>query len=254
MRTVVCQSARRAQAPGFLLRCLESVEVWAAESGFEYRFADDEAFFGRLPAAVRAGAEARAVVQSDLARLLWLQDVLDEGADRAIWLDADVLVFGPLAVTTPDGYAFGREHYVQRTDAGKLRVYKNVHNALCVFARDNPMLDFYLHAATRIVTQAGGGGPLQLVGPKLLTALSNLCGGLPVLDAVGSFSPLVLRDLAQGCGPALDLLRAATPGVPGGANLCGSHRGRTLDGVLVDDALFQRAIDALLDGALTAPG
>lgn len=247
MSTLICQSARRKDAPGFLLRCLESVETFASTSGYQYVFEDDRPFFGRVPTRYIEQAQGRTVVVSDLARLLWMRALLEQGVERVVWLDADVLVFGPLSLDAPEGYAFGRERFVQPTAAGGLKVHKNAHNAVCVFAAQNPMLDFYIHACQRIVARADGQGPAQIVGPKFLTALSNMLH-LPLLDEVGSLSPPVLRDLAARGGPAWDALRAEPTDAPlGAANLCASYRGQTVMGVDVNDALFDAAIDRLLD-------
>jgi hypothetical protein len=80
-----------------------------------------------------------------------------------------------------------------------------------------------------------------LVGPKLLTALDNMIQ-LEGSWAVGMASPLVVRDLAAGGGPALDRLRASTPGLPAALNLCASYADATADGVHVDPALLTAAI------------
>ncbi len=60
-------------------------------------------------------------------------------------------------------------------------------------------------------------------------------------------SPLVTAELAHGPGRALEAFRARSGGMPAALNLCQSYIGRGSDGVLLDEALMNRAIDVLLD-------
>jgi hypothetical protein len=66
--------------------------------------------------------------------------------------------------------------------------------------------------------------PPQFIGPKLLTALHNVCQ-LPVMESAGMLSPLVIKDLVQGGGEALSRFVEHSP-VPTGANLCISSHER----------------------------
>ena len=89
--------------------------------------------------------------------------------------------------------------------------------------------------------------PPQLIGPKLLTALHNVVG-FPLSDAVGMASPLVLRDLAAGGGPALDVLLSSGGDRNGGFNLCSSLIGTRTDGVDIAERMALDAIDFLKRG------
>ena len=60
-------------------------------------------------------------------------------------------------------------------------------------------------------------------------------------------SPLVTAELAHGPGRALEAFRARSGGMPAALNLCQSYIGRGSDGVVLDAALMNRAIDVLLD-------
>jgi hypothetical protein len=227
---------------------MDSVEAWARAEGFAYRFLDDS-LFDRLPDGAASKLMPRPPMAADLARLLLAREVLAEGADRAVWLDADSFVFAPDRLILPDApYAFGREVWVQPNGDGRLRVFRNVHNAFCLFGVGNPVLDFLIEAATRIALRLDGPASPQLLGPKLLTALHNIVG-FPLIETAGAASPLVLRDLAAGGGPALDKLRAEPP-APAVLNLCASLVGRESDGVAVDEALIETAMAALAEGAL----
>lgn len=157
---------------------------------------------------------------SDLARLLVLQDALRQGYKTVVWLDADFLIFNADKFILPDGpYALGREVWVQSGKRDKIKVYKKVHNALLVFRRANGFLDFYIETATRLLMLNSGTIAPQFIGPKLLTALHNIAV-LPVMECAGMLSPLVVKDIIQGGGSALELFVAHSPQAITGANLC----------------------------------
>ncbi|MBK1667497.1 hypothetical protein CKO28_05560 [Rhodovibrio sodomensis] len=245
--TLVIQS-HAPDPPAWLRACLDSVAAWAAGAGFAHRIAGD-AFLDRVPADLRQRAHGRTQVVADLARLDWIAEVLAQGWPRVIWLDADVLVFAPerltAALALPEaGYLFGREVWVQPDARGRPRARRNLHNALLAFAPGNPVLAFYRHAGQRILARHDGPPVAQLIGPKLLTALDNMIA-LDGTWAVGMASPLVVRDLAAGGGPALDLLRARTPVPPAALNLCASYAGRAADGVALDAGTLAAAARAL---------
>jgi len=115
-------------------------------------------------------------------------------------------------------FAFGREIWVQQDDKGKLRAYPKLHNALLMFRRGNACLDFYIDTAERLLRLNQGGIPPQFIGPKLLTALHNIAR-FPVMETAGMLSPLVMRDLIDGQGEALQLFRDKSPVTLAGANL-----------------------------------
>lgn len=245
MTTIVIQSFHD-DPPAWIARAMASVRAWTDRQGGSYRCVGDE-IFERLTVEQRRKAGRYPQVATDLARLALLREALDEGAERAVWLDADVVVFDParldLSAADADGYAFGREVWVQpRKDGRGLEARRNVHNAICVFDRGNPMLAFYAHAAARILDRAEAGrlAP-QTLGPKLLTSLHNTVN-LPLVETCGMASPPVVRDLAAGGGSALDLLLAESPWPPAALNLC--HSLSDTDGL--DGATMDAAVERLL--------
>lgn len=186
---------------------------------------------------------------ADIARLVWVQNLLTQGWQRVVWIDADVFIFRPerMNIDVPNGYAFGHEDWVQPGPNGKPRIHRNVHNALLIFTPTGRVtLDFYLQSAMGLLRQGGPDVPPQFVGPKLLKALHSIVG-FPLNHAVGMASPLVLQDLANGGGAALDMLMAARGEDLAALNLCASLVGSTVDGVEVTDQLMNDAITHLAD-------
>ncbi|MDX1709811.1 MAG: hypothetical protein R3316_01580 [Rhodovibrionaceae bacterium] len=258
-QTLVLQ-ATRPDPPSVIRRCLDSVESWAATQGHAYRLLEDE-LFRPIPAWAWEKFGDHRVVLSDLARLLWMAELLDQGWSRVFWLDSDVFVFAPEEFALPEpeslagGCAFGREVWVQPDGRGGLTARRNVHNAASLFERDNAFLAFYIHACERILARHAperGMAP-QILGPKFLSAQHNIVA-FDLIEAVGMASPLTLSGLAgrpaadRAAGrDALTLLRAQLAAPMRAVNLCLSYLGRSVDGVQVDDALFAAAMDALAE-------
>lgn len=239
-RSLVIQSHRSPLPYPWLSDCCASVRRWCEAKRFDYRFLDDE-LFDVVPPELREKLAGRTVIASDLARLKVMRQALREGFETVVWLDADFLVFDPAGFVLPDEpCAVGREVWVQHDRHGKLKVYKKVHNALLMFRRGNGFLDFYIETAERLLRQHRGGMPPQFIGPKLLTALHNVCR-LPVMESAGMLSPLVIHDLLQGDGEALRRFRDHSPAPLAGANLCTS----SCDRGEVSSARMAQLIDLL---------
>lgn len=260
-KTLVIQSHRQPPPACWYQPCLASVRQWAQANAYDYRFLND-ALFDLLPADLREKTRSQPVIAADLGRLLALQDALREGWDRVVWFDADTLVIAPERLCLPDSdYAFGREVWIQQAAAvsagnatarsAPLRVYKKIHNAFMCFTSTNPVLDFYLHAAQRLVLAHEGAMAPQFIGPKFLATLHNLLR-FPVLEEAAVLCPLVAEELlAQAAGvdstrtetDALRLFRQHSE-APAALNLCGSmvQAGELTDsqmGALIDLLLAQ---------------
>jgi hypothetical protein len=247
MTTVVCQSYRVEDVPGSIRRCLETVSDWVARRGFDYRFEGDE-FFDRVPGWYRDKVDQSKLPMSDLARLLWARALLGQGAQRVIWIDADVVVFDPDNFTIPNGldYAFCREVWLRRGGRDKLLATEGVHNAVCVFAAGNAFLDFYIHACEEIVRGADGPVLSHQVGPDFLGRLADVIGG-HLLTNVGLFSPIVTADIAKGGGRAATAQRRAFGHPVHAANLCASFLNRPDDGFTLTEKIMTRATDRLIE-------
>lgn len=219
--TLVIQSHRQPLPYAWLQACLDSVADWSRCWGYEYCFIDDS-LFDFIRVNLRDLTRHQPVIATDLARLYWIQQCLAEGYARVIWCDADFLVFDPESLQPLDeDFALGREVWVQHDKHDQLRIYKKVHNAFLMFCQGNNFLDFYISTAVRLLQLNRGGMPPQFLGPKLLTALHNVAQ-FPVQENAGMLSPLVMRDLLQGEGAALDLFRQSSAVPLAGANLSAS--------------------------------
>ena len=217
--TLVIQSHTSPLPHAWLRTCLASVEQWARSSQFEYLFIGDELFDVISPELLEK-TRTQKVVAADLARLRWIQMSLKE-YETVIWCDADFLIFNPDQFTLlSENYALGREIWIQ-SENNKLKHYIKVHNAFLMFRKDNTFLDFYTEIAENLLRKNTGRMPPQFIGPKLLTALHNIAQ-CPVLETAGMLSPLVINNIAQQSGPALDLFISACKYPVYAANLCAS--------------------------------
>ncbi len=240
--TLVIQSHRSPLPYSWIEHCLESVRDWCVMNQYEYCFMGNE-LFDIVPARLLQKIRHQSVIATDLARLFILQDVLSRDYQTVIWLDADFLIFNAAEFVIPElPYAVGREIWVQHDRLGKLKVYKKVHNAFLMFRKANRFLDFYAETAERLLLLNHGTMPPQFIGPKLLTALHNVAQ-LPVLETAGVLSPLVIKDVIRGEGPALCLFMDNSLQVITAANLCASSCERDD----VSDKEMEQLIVMLLD-------
>ncbi len=243
-KTTVLQSYRLEDVSGWIEVSMASVRGWAEMRGVSYVFQGDD-IFDLLPDWVREKTGARLVVASDLARLLSMRSLLDAGADRVIWCDADFLIFAPerFSPNSEEGFAFGREVWVDNV-AGRPKAWRKIHNAFMIFDRDNPFLDFYIDAALRLLKKVEGPMVPQFIGPKFLTAQHNMIG-LPEVPEAGMISPAVAQDILKGGGPALSLMLERQESILYGANLSASFvEAEGKEGL--SEAEAERLIEALL--------
>ncbi|MGH1538454.1 MAG: hypothetical protein ACRBDX_10500 [Gammaproteobacteria bacterium] len=223
LKTLVLQSHRQPLPVTWLQACIDSVNSWAKFHNYDYKFIDDE-LFNYVSDAVLEKTKHQRVIATDLARLKAIQQYLSVGYKTVVWCDADFLIFAPNKFHLPDEkYAVGREVWVQKSDknANKLTVYSKVHNAFMMFKKGNSFLDFYTDSAEQLLINNTGSMPPQYIGPKLLTAIHNIVQ-CPVLESAGMLSPLVIKDIANGGGKALELFQHRSPEQVAAVNLCSS--------------------------------
>lgn len=190
----------------WMARCLASVEEWAGRQAYEYLFIGDE-IFETVPDWYLAKVAGKLPVATDYGRLVLIRDALKAGYDEVIWFDADLVIFDQSLELVFEGTcAFGHEVWIQQPGL-RLEARRNVHNAVCVFRQDCPVLPFLLHTVESLIRRVDADriSP-QMVGPRLLNALHPLAD-FALLPQVGALSPAVVEDLVAGQGPALDLLR-----------------------------------------------
>jgi hypothetical protein len=219
-----------------------TVSSWARDQGHDYRFLGDE-FFDCVPGWYRDACRGHKWPLSDLARMITAQTLLAEGYDRVLWFDADLVVFRPqsLRIDLEPEFSFCREPWLGRRENPVRAIVRgrgsinllfsgeswrgyytvvNVNNALFCVGR-GWMLDHYIESilhAGRFLHEL----PPQHMGPDILTAFQKALR-YPLVHNVGSFSDLIIRDLAVGHTriPRAYSLLAGEPLY--GANLCGSE-------------------------------
>jgi hypothetical protein len=248
MRSIVLQSHRDPLPHAWLKPCLQSVRDWATHNDYTYRFVGDELFDG-LDASILRKTGLQIVIATDLARLIWMRRLLDEGYQQVIWCDADFLIFAPERFKLLDeSCAVGREVWIQHDEGGRLKAYRKVHNAFLMFRQGSALLDFYIETASRLLARNQGGMPPQFIGPKLLTALHNVAQ-FPVQEDAAMFSPLLIEDQLKGGGEPSALFTRKSACLPSAANLCCS----SVDRGEIDDARMSEVIRLLQrDGLFVA--
>lgn len=243
MNTVVFQSFRSNGVPTWIGRCMQSVREWAASRGFAYRFIDDRAF-EHVPDWFRRRSP-NVCTTMDLARLVLARELLRE-YDRAVWVDADIVIFAPERMDIPEAENcfFSREIWFSRSPGRGLVWREKVNNSVACFRRGNAQLDFLIDACLRIARHSPALHKLDL-GTRFLSRLAELVP-LPLLDQVGMFSPLLMASIAAGRESFLRIYARHLPAQLACANLCMSFQGMRIAELQVDEALSHRVIDRCL--------
>jgi hypothetical protein len=192
VRIVVIQSYRTAGVETWMQLCMRSVSQWAAHRGYDYEFVDDT-LFDFLPPHIRNDTSAALLPKTDIARLGLLHDRLIDRYQRAVWIDADVLVFNPAAFSIPDtcGAMFCHEVWTSLTDQGELAHRPGINNALMIFERAHPLLDFLRYATVELYER---GEPSSMSPTALGTTLLSRLGRIVPLrlhTQVACISPLL---------------------------------------------------------------
>jgi hypothetical protein len=245
MNTIVFQSYRTTNVPPWLQACLQTTRNWAASLGFNYRFLDDR-FFDYCPEQYRTKVNNHVLLLSDLARLMVARQLLQEGYDRTVWIDADMLIFAPsvFSIDTSEPFALCNELWINRRATGFVG-WRRVNNAVCVFDRGNAFLDFYIAACSKIVANQSPPVDPLAVGTKFLTELHKLVP-FALIAGVATLSPVLMESLSRGDPEPLRGYRKAFNQPIAAANLCGSFRGRSSQGINMTDEIYEAAVQRLL--------
>lgn len=207
MRTIVIQSYRDTKVEPWVRRCMQTVKHWADSRGYEYEFVGD-ILFDFVPARLRNQTAPSLLPQTDIARLGLLRDRLTLSYERAIWLDADVLVFDPakFAILDGCGAVLCHEVWTDLNAVGELTHWHGINNALMVFERGHPLLDFLRFATLQLCDQLDAVTMLRTaLGTDLLTKLGRIVP-LQLHGQVACLSPMLIRAAYHGDHP--DWLRA----------------------------------------------
>jgi hypothetical protein len=247
MRTLVFQSYRKLDVPSWISRCLDTVRDWAGSCGFEYRFLGDE-LFEAVPVWFRARVGESRVAMSDLGRLEWAAHFLQHGAQRIIWVDADVAIFEPpsFRIAVEREFAFCAEVWLDRAPHGGLRGDRRVNNAVSVYVQGNHFLEYYRYACRQLARNHSI--PLGKVsfGTGFLTAQHRLLG-FPLLENVGMLTPPMIHDIGGGGSDQMHLAYAEHLSAPMYAgNFCSSFRGLDYGGLAMQDAIYDAALTRLI--------
>lgn len=183
------------------------------------------------------------MVATDLARLMWMREQLNSGYERAIWCDADLLIFRNFS-PSPGDHSFGREIWIQGRDGG-VHSYRRIHNAWLMFEAGSSVLPFYIDRAEALLQRVRLPVVPQFIGPKLLSALHNIVG-FTVEERIGMLAPLAMRDLLNGDGTAIEELKKGHGEPLCALNLCASYVGKESDGVSHDSEDYLLAIKRLI--------
>lgn len=223
---------------------MQSVRSWASSQQFDYRFIDDR-LFDYVPQWYRDAAGSNILVITNLARLLVARELLAEGYDRTIWIDADILVFDEPAfrIEVASDFAFCYEVWLW-TEQGKTVKQAGVNNSVSVFVRGNAFLDFCIWAHEDLVRR----GKQVLTHGTSTRLLSALYRAVPftLLTNIGMLSPVVAQDIRDGTN-RIAREYAGLHGRPLRAiNLCGSMCGKMAEGRVLDDRDYDAIVDTML--------
>ena len=252
MKTIVYQSYRRHNVPGWITSCMNIVEKWASSKGFDYVFIDDR-MFEYVNDWYKQKVQQNILPISDLARLEIAKELLGKGYERTIWVDADLILFDPdnFEIAVEDQFAFTKEIWVDKNKFGFIYFEQRVCNAVTVLTANNSFLEFYIYACKTIVaapqhwiSRFGGSTkinaklerfkaglskpsarlPSDIVGTEFLTRL-NKAVSFPLLENIGLFSPILMNEIASGRHRYIKKYMRLFGHPIYGANLCGSSAG-----------------------------
>lgn len=246
MRTVVLQSFKKHDVPKWIESCLKSVRNWCLSNGYEYVFIGDE-FLETCPKWFRKKTKAHKLINTDLSRLLHIKKLLGS-FDRAIWIDADVLVFSPSDLSIPDdeSYLFCKETYIDINKDNRLIADNNVNNSIMAFKRTNPVLDFYIHACIEIVKKTREDLLWHAsIGTKFLTSLYSELK-FPLVQNVGISPPVIIDAIVNRRHDLLHFYLEYHNHSLCAVNLCASFRDKDYQGFTLNDNDYELACNVLM--------
>lgn len=224
---------------------MESARGWSTLRGYDYRFIGDE-IFDVLPAWFRDAYRGRMLPLTDLARAIVARDFLADGWDRAIWVDADVLIFMPehFDVSTAHTYALCMELWCEKK-WGELIFDRRINNCVSVYDAGNVFLPFYIEAMQALARAKGASLTDWDIGTNFLSSLGRIAP-LPLLGNVAMLSPTLVLALATHDAALLRRYSRQMQQICGATNLCGSALDRAGPDRAVREQQIGEAIDLLI--------
>jgi len=245
IKTVVFQSYRVTEVAKWIGECMSSVKEWAAYNDFDYRFYDDS-FFDFAPDWYRQKVDDSVHLLSDLCRLEMAKRLLHQGYDKAIWVDADVIVFDIEKFSLPlsENIAFCKELWVQPSDKNSIIGVEKVNNAVTLFSKESTFIDYYIGVCHRIVRETH-----QLkhadVGTNFLTEY-NKENKIDFINQVGLFSPTLNRSILDNNVKVLSGYIKSFGSEIYAANLCATFQDKTFFGITLNADDFSSVVSLLV--------
>lgn len=250
MKTIVYQSYQGYETPDWLETCMETVKNWAKIKGYDYQRKDN--FFDYVPDWYIDKSQGKINVIADLARLEIAKFFLNQGYEKTIWMDADIVIFDPhnLNIDTSEEYLVCREVWLDTADDknfGEAEIFcrEKVTNSLVCFTQNNTFLDFYIYATKSIVKNQQGRLSRLAVSTKFLSKLYEIME-LPLFMNMGLFSPILMHAIVEDKREIIKLYQENLKCPIYASNLCFSFRNTINKGIMVTDQLFLDTIDKLI--------
>jgi len=228
---------------------MESVRQWAERERFSYQFVGDE-LFELAPEWFRQKAGRFTTIITDLARLLCIRQCLSAGADRVLWVDADVVVFRPdsLKINPDLAYAYAKEIWCWKDKQGGIQTSLKINNAACLFrgtAEGLAHLNEYIDDCLAIVERTPKIGDHTLIGTRRLTAMGF--ARLPVLPGFGLLSPAIMNAILTGDHEVLARFTRQHAEPICAANLCNFFRSKSAADKGIADDVFAAVVSKLIE-------
>ena len=228
---------------------MESVRRWAEGQQFCYQFVGDE-LLALAPDWFREKAGCYTTVITDLARLLCIRHYLAGGADRVLWIDADIVIFRPESLKIDPGlsYAYSKEIWCSKDNKGGIQTLLKINNAACLFRNTTAglaHLDEYIDHCLSTVEQTQKIGDHTLIGTRHLTAQGF--SRLPVMPGFGLLSPTVMNAILTGDNEVLARLAQQHGDPICAANLCNFFRSRNAFAERIGDDVFAAVVARLIE-------
>lgn len=228
---------------------MESVRRWAEAQRLSYQFVGDE-LLGMPPEWFRQKAGRYTTIITDLARLLCIRQYFSTGADRVLWIDADVVIFRPdsLRIDPDLSYAYSKEVWCWKDEKRGIKTLLKINNAACLF-RSTPAglhhLNEYIDDCLSILEQTQKVRDHTLIGTRYLTAKGF--ARLPILPGFGLLSPTVMNAILSGDNEVLARFAQQHGDPICAANLCNFFRSTSATGNGISDGIYSEVMDKLLE-------